>query len=234
MEATGVKLEVNDNTTLSELLSINLHKFEDEVRTIVSKACTELKIDSDLKKLSGIWDTLVFTYEEHGRTGITLLRLGEDVSTTLEESQTKIQDILGNRDNAFFIESINYWYKNLSTIENVMSLWLEIQRVWINLETIFVLCDDIKEMLPDDTQAFFDVEADFKQVLSELCEKPSVLETCTARDDRVKQLQDIRNRLARCEKALSEYLETKRLSFPRFYFVSVVDLMDIVSNGESG
>lgn len=47
------------------------------------------------------------------------------------------------------------------------------------------------------------------------------------------RLESLQDQLALCEKALAEYLETKRLAFPRFYFVSSADLLDILSNGNS-
>ena len=54
---------------------------------------------------------------------------------------------------------------------------------------------------------------------------------CTNRIGLYENLEDIQDRLSLCEKALAEYLETKRLAFPRFYFVSGADLLDILSNG---
>lgn len=53
----------------------------------------------------------------------------------------------------------------------------------------------------------------------------------TNRDGLVEKLDNLQKDLIICEKALAEYLETKRLAFPRFYFVSSADLLDILSNG---
>lgn len=44
-------------------------------------------------------------------------------------------------------------------------------------------------------------------------------------------LEKLQAELSKCEKALSEFLETKRLIYPRFYFISPVDLLDILANG---
>ena len=59
---------------------------------------------------------------------------------------------------------------------------------------------------------------------------PNVVKACN-RPRLYEDLEDIQNRLSVCEKALAEYLETKRLAFPRFYFISSADLLDILSNG---
>lgn len=54
----------------------------------------------------------------------------------------------------------------------------------------------------------------------------------TSQEGLMDKLENLQQELLLCEKALSEYLETKRLAFPRFYFVSSADLLDILSNGD--
>lgn len=46
------------------------------------------------------------------------------------------------------------------------------------------------------------------------------------------RLEELERQLSICEKALSDYLETKKLIYPRFYFISSADLLDILSNGK--
>jgi len=44
-------------------------------------------------------------------------------------------------------------------------------------------------------------------------------------------LEKVQEDLTVCEKALNEFMNAKRTAFPRFYFVSPADLLDILSNG---
>jgi dynein heavy chain len=67
-------------------------------------------------------------------------------------------------------------------------------------------------------------------MMDEMKLTPNVLEA-TSRDGLSQNLEVLQKELTLCEKALAEYLETKRLAFPRFYFVSSADLLDILSNG---
>ena len=45
MMATGVKIMMSDDTKLADLLALNLHNYEDEVKNIVDKAEKEGKSD---------------------------------------------------------------------------------------------------------------------------------------------------------------------------------------------
>ena len=122
------------------------------------------------------------------------------------------------------------WQKKLSQADQILSLLIEVQRTWSHLESIFIGSEDIRMQLPEDSDRFNGIDADFKQICEENIQDLNVV-VCTNRPGLYERLENIEDRLSLCEKALAEYLETKRLAFPRFYFVSSADLLDILSNG---
>ena len=62
---------MSDATTLADLLALNLHSFEDEVRNIVDKAVKEMSMEKVLKELDVTWSAMEFEHETHARTGNT-------------------------------------------------------------------------------------------------------------------------------------------------------------------
>ena len=68
--------------------------------------------------------------------------------------------------------------------------------------------------------------------MATMATEPNVVRATNV-DGLPEQLETIQSQLSLCEKALAEYLETKRLAFPRFYFASSADLLDILSNSDS-
>uniref|UniRef100_A0A087YME5 Dynein axonemal heavy chain 17 n=1 Tax=Poecilia formosa TaxID=48698 RepID=A0A087YME5_POEFO len=131
---------------------------------------------------------------------------------------------------AHFLDEVSTWQSKLSVADSVISIWFEVQRTWTHLESIFIGSEDIRSQLPEDSKRFEGIDADFKELANSVRQTPNVVEA-TNKPGLFGKLEDIQSRLSLCEKALAEYLDTKRLAFPRFYFISSADLLDILSNG---
>lgn len=69
-----------------------------------------------------------------------------------------------------------------------------------------------------------------QEILKSFRQLKNCVEACN-QDGLFKQLEEQQSELEVCEKALAEFKESKRRAFPRFYFVSSNDLLDILSNG---
>lgn len=81
---------LDDNTVLSDLMSLKLHNYEDEVRNIVDKSVKEMSMEKVLNGINEAWLDMNFEHEKHPRTGITMLRASEQLIETLEENQVSI------------------------------------------------------------------------------------------------------------------------------------------------
>ncbi|UYV64230.1 DNAH9 [Cordylochernes scorpioides] len=230
MQATKVPFVMDDSTTLADLLSLNLHKYEDEVRNIVDKSVKEMAMEKVIKELESTWSVMVLGYETHLRTGLSLVTVSEELIEVLEDNQVQLQNLMTSKYIDFFLEEISGWQQRLSQTDQVLSIFMDVQRTWSHLESIFIASEDIRSQLPEDSKRFDKIDSEFRELLQGMSATPNAVQA-TNKPGIYEKLEDIQDRLTLCEKALAEYLETKRLAFPRFYFVSGADLLDILSNG---
>ena len=94
------------------------------------------------------------------------------------------------------------------------------------------LGEDIRKQLPRESAEFDDVNTNWKTIMSRLNKDNNALRG--AQHDRMLDtLNEMNLKLEEIQKSLDMYLETKRQIFPRFYFLSNDDLLEILGQSKN-
>ena len=104
-----------------------------------------------------------------------MLRTSEELIETLEENQVQLQNMMTSKYIAFFYDEISTWQKRLSNVDQVICCWIDVQRTWSHLESIFIGSEDIRKQLPVDSERFDDIDAEFKKLMAMMAKTPNVV-----------------------------------------------------------
>jgi len=126
-----------------------------------------------------------------------------------------------------FEKRIADWEDWLTYTFNLTNSWKGVQQVWIYLEPIFSSPDIVKH-LPMEAGKFKDVDANWRSLMGRINTTPQVLEF-TKNRKLLDLLKECAGNLDIVQKGLNAYMEEKRMSFPRFYFLSNDELLEILS-----
>ena len=74
------------------------------------------------------------------------------------------------------------------------------------------------------------IDVDVKDMLKAAWGTKNIKEACNL-DGLIVKLEGISEQLDMCKKSLADFLDGRRRQFPRYYFTSEADLLDILSNG---
>ncbi len=236
MKTTGVEFtppHKDKNMELGALLELNLHTHTAEVEEITDQALKEEKMESALKRLDEVWANVNFVSSPYKEgSDIQLLAIAEEDYDMLENDQLTVQGMMASRFLATFEVEVTSWQKALSMVAEVLTILNDIQRTWSYLEPLFVGSEEVKKELPETAEKFAGIDLDVKGILSEALATKNIRSACN-RAGLLEELERLSTMLEECKKALADYLDGKRRIFPRFYFVSEADLLDILSNGNT-
>lgn len=99
------------------------------------------------------------------------------------------------------------------------------------LENIFVSAE-IKKTLAKESSMFEQLDKAFKQLMQKTVKTPNCLKVIKT-PNLVENLKTWNETLDIITKALNDYMETKRVAFPRFYFLSDGELLEILANSDN-
>ncbi|TYZ68618.1 hypothetical protein PybrP1_002809 [[Pythium] brassicae (nom. inval.)] len=233
--------------TLGKLVTMQLAPLGPQISRVATEATQERILKEVLDKIISVWEHMKFEVKAYKDTKDAYVLVAyENIYASLEESLVSITAILSSKYLAPIKEIALMWQKRLTTFQETLDAWIECQRKWMHLETIFV-APDIQKQLPNEAILFVGVNQFWKDLMRRARDQKNCLKVSGAifagfssgstvssgaghavLDTMLKHNVS----LERIEKSLEDYLETKRGFFPRFYFISNDELLEILAHAK--
>jgi dynein heavy chain len=211
--------------TLKMMLNVKVLEFTQDFEELSTAAAKEHTLKKGMAAMKEQWEPLEFATGP--RNGVPLLKGIDDIQSWLDDHITKTQAIRSSPYCKPFEAEVHKWEATLLYIQDFVDQTIALQRSWMALEPIFV-SDDIKRQLPQESESFARIDTVFRSRMNQVettknCIKVSEIENL------VEDMQESNTTIEKVQKGLKDYLETKRLYFPRFFFLNDADLLSILA-----
>ncbi|XP_036606051.1 dynein heavy chain 6, axonemal [Trichosurus vulpecula] len=214
--------------TLERLIHMNVFEFGPEIQDVSGQASGEASLETILKKVEDSWKTTEFIVLPHRDTkDVFILGGTDDIQVLLDDSIINVSTIASSRYVGPLKPRVDEWQKQLSLFNQTLEEWLNCQRNWLYLESIFS-APDIQRQLPAEAKMFLQVDKSWKEIMRKVNRLPNALRAAT-QPGLLETFQNNNALLDQIQKCLEAYLESKRVIFPRFYFLSNDELLEILA-----
>ncbi|XP_033612844.1 dynein heavy chain 1, axonemal isoform X2 [Fukomys damarensis] len=223
----NINVRPKANLTFARCLEMNLQDHIESISKVAEVAGKEYSIEQALDKMEKEWSAILFNVLPYKETDTYILKSPDEASQLLDDHIIMTQSMSFSPYKKPFEQRISSWETKLKLTQEVLEEWLNCQRSWLYLEPIFS-SEDITRQLPVESKRYQTMERIWRKIMKNAYENQEVINVCS--DQRLlDSLRDCNKLLDQVQKGLSEYLETKRSAFPRFYFLSDDELLEILS-----
>ena len=151
---------------LEELLALKVQDHMEAIQQISTAATAQgALVDLYALKVTAVWkdlDFIVNPYKE--QRDVFILGSVEDIQTALDESLVQLNTILGSRYCAPIRKQVMKSQNQLLLLSDTLEEWLQCQKKWMYLETIFG-APDIQRQLPKEAALFTKVDKSWKEIM---------------------------------------------------------------------
>ena len=214
--------------TLAQVWAVGVVEHENTFREVITLAQGELGLEEFLKQVSEQWGKEQRLDLVNYQNKTMLIKNWDELFTKLSDNLTSLTAMRSSPYFTHFAEKATEWEGRLTRLQEVLEVMVDVQRKWVYLEGVFNSGGESAGLLPRETAKFRVVDKEFKEIMKRCCELDVALKVPAV--EGIQRIPALADQLARIQKALGDYLEKQRASFPRFYFIGDEDLLEIIGN----
>ncbi|RVE49566.1 hypothetical protein evm_005794 [Chilo suppressalis] len=223
----GAEVSHGPECSLAQMVEQGVHVHAAQLEEIEQQASKEYALERALNKMKDEWCGVKFEVVPYRDTGVGILTGLDDIQQQLDDHILKSQTMRGSPYVKAFEADMAAWEEKLISMQDILDQWLQCQATWMYLEPIFS-SEDIMRQMPTEARNFRDVDKEWRAIMSATQKDPLVL-PATDFPGLLKKLRHNNALLDDIQRGLNDYLEKKRLFFPRFFFLSNDELLEILS-----
>lgn len=226
-DIAGFDIHPNGASSLRKMIKMDLEQYLEQFDAVGDSAAKEFTLEKSMSKMASEWDPLEFILLAYRESGTFILATVEETQQLLDDQIVKTQSMRNSPYIKPFEAQIKQWEQKLLMTQEIIDEWLKVQATWLYLEPIFS-SEDIMNQMPEEGKKFKFVDQAWRKTMNKVNEDRHILkvtEIFNLLPDLIKSSQVLDEIL----KGLNSYLEVKRQFFPRFFFLSNDEMLEILS-----
>ena len=228
-EETDVKDFNMGRTNFRHLQKKDLHigKKLEKIKVISDLAAKEYAIRLTIEAVDQELNTSMLNAQEYKETKSYILKGIEEDLNVFKECELRLTAIAYNPFAKIYRDRIERLVKDLKFFIDFYNCWRDVQKYWAYLLPIFKQ-KDIADQMADSHAKFVEIDGNYRDSVAEAGQGKVTYKQFARSDKLFDEIEEMQKGLEILMRSLVKYLECKREYFPRLYFLSNEQIIEIV------